>query len=86
VEYTRAKPAACFRACLFALMLAVQNQTSTVKKMRKPSSANSGTGLVSINFRVPADVRRQLKMQAAANDLSMAELILKALRERGIIT
>lgn len=35
--------------------------------------------LVALNFRVPLDVRRKLRMVAAARDVTMSALILEAL-------
>jgi hypothetical protein len=41
--------------------------------------------LVALNVRVPADVRKQLKVHAAANGLTMSELLIGVFREVGIL-
>lgn len=43
-------------------------------------------GRVALNFRVPVGIRRQVKIYAAAQGITMCEVLLKTFREAGILS
>jgi hypothetical protein len=59
--------------------------TMTSPTLHGCSEEEASGEIVSINIRVPSEVRRQLKIYAAENNLTMCDLLMIALRKAGVL-
>ena len=64
----------------------MENMPGNVKDLqamraRRLGPAKASTGLVCLNFKVPLQIRQQLKISAARHNMTMTELLLRLVND-----